>query len=57
MDVDHGDDFTDECVCACLLSHVQFFATPWTVAHQAPLSMELLKQEYWSRLSFPTPSQ
>ena len=29
------------CVCVCyLLSHVQLFATPWTVAHQAPLSME-----------------
>ena len=28
MDVDHGDDFTDECVCACLLSHVQFFCDP-----------------------------
>ena len=31
-----------------------FFATPWTVAHQAPLSMEFSKQEYWSRLPFPT---
>ena len=30
-------------------------ATPWTIAHQAPLSMEFFKQEYWSRLSFPTP--
>ena len=27
-------------VCAALFSHVQLFATPWTVAHQAPLSME-----------------
>ena len=30
-------------------------ATPWTVAHQAPLSIELSRQEYWSRLPFPTP--
>ena len=31
------------------LSHVWFFATPWTVAHQAPLSMAFSRQEYWSR--------
>ena len=31
------------------------FVTPWTVAHQAPLSMELPRQEYWSGLPFPTP--
>ena len=31
-----------------LLSHVQFFATPWTLACQVPLSMELSKPEYWS---------
>ena len=30
------------------LSHVQFFATPWTVACQFPLSMEFSRQEYWS---------
>ena len=29
--------------------------TPWTVAHQAPLSMGLSRQEYWSGLSFPPP--
>ena len=28
---------------------------PWTVAHQAPLSMEFSRQEYWGRLPFPTP--
>ena len=38
-----------------MLSHVQLFAAPWTVAHQAPLSMEFSKQEYWSGLPFPTP--
>ena len=38
------------------LSHVQFFVTPWTgVAHQAPLSMGLSRQEYWSGLPFPPP--
>ena len=36
------------------LSHVWFFATPWTVAHQAPLSMVFPRQEYWSGLPFPS---
>ena len=31
------------------------FVTPWTVAHQAPLSMGFLRQEYWSGLPFPSP--
>ena len=31
------------------------FVTPWTVAHQAPLSMEFSKQESWSGLPFPSP--
>ena len=30
-------------------------ATPWTVAHQAPPSMEFSRQEYWSGLPFPSP--
>ena len=37
------------------LSPVQLFATPWTVAYQAPLSMEFSRQEYWSGLPFPSP--
>ena len=37
------------------LSHVQLFGTPWTVAHQAPLSMGFSRQEYWSGLPFPSP--
>ena len=37
------------------LSCVQLFATPWTVAHQAPLSMGFSRQEYWSGLPFPSP--
>ena len=31
------------------------FVTPWTVARQAPLSMEFSRQEYWSGLPFPSP--
>ena len=38
-----------------LFSHVRLFMTPWTVAHQAPLSMEFSRQEYWSELPFPSP--
>ena len=38
-----------------LLSHVQLFATPWTVACQAPLSMGFSRQEYWSGVPFPSP--
>ena len=37
------------------LSHVQLFATPWTVARQAPLFMEFSRQEDWSGLPFPSP--
>ena len=43
-----------------MLSHVQLFATPWTVACQAPQSMGFPRQEYWSEehwsgLPFPSP--
>ena len=38
-----------------MLSHVQLFATPWTVAHQAPLSMGLSQQEYCRGFPFPLP--
>ena len=37
------------------LSCVRLFVTPWTVAHQAPLSMGFSRQEYWSGLPFPSP--
>ena len=40
---------------AQLLHLVRLFVTPWTVAHQAPLSVGLSRQEYWSRLPFPIP--
>ena len=39
----------------CALSGVQLFATPWTIACQAPLSTEFSKQEYCSGMPFPTP--
>ena len=51
------------CVCVCVfaharsvavLSHAQLFATLWTVALQAPLSMELSRQEYWGRIPSST---
>ena len=39
----------------CVLSHVQPFAAPWTVACQAALLMEFSRHKYWSELPFPTP--
>ena len=41
-------------ICLFVLSHVRLFATPWTVALQAPLSIEFPRQEYLSGLPFPT---
>jgi len=43
--------------CMCVLSCVQLFATPWTVTHQTPLSMEFFRQEYWSGLPFSSPGE
>ena len=40
---------------ACVLSCIQLFVSPWTVAHQAPLSVEFFRQEYWSGLPFRLP--
>ena len=42
------------CMLSCF-SRVQLFATPWTAAHQAPLSMGFSRQEYWSVLPCPSP--
>ena len=42
------------CCCVVAKSRLTFFATPWTVARQAPLSMEFTRQEYWSQLRFPS---
>ena len=43
------------CMHAQALCSVQLFATPWTVAYQAPLSMGFPRSEYWSGLPFPSP--
>ena len=37
------------------LSHVRLLVTPWTTAHQAPLSMKFSRQEYWSRYLLHSP--
>ena len=42
-------------ILCCHFRHVGLFATLWTVAFQAPLSMEFSRQEYWSGLPFPSP--
>ena len=47
-------DHKESCVCApSHFSHVWLFVTPWTVAHQAPLSKGFSRQEYWSGLAMP----
>ena len=43
------------CTRAQWLSRVLLFVIPWSVACQAPLSMEFPRQEYWSGLPFPSP--
>ena len=43
--------YSESVSCSVVLNS----ATPWTVAHQAPLSMELSRQEYWSGLPFSSP--
>ena len=46
----------DVCISALRpSSHVLLIAIPWTVACQAPLSMEFSRQEHWSGLPFPPP--
>ena len=49
-----GDMQNNACMLS-LFSCVQFFVTLWTVVHQAPLSMDFSRQEYWSGLPFPSP--
>ena len=43
------------CACAHSFNCFRLFVTLWTVALQAPLSMEFSRQEYWIRLPFPPP--
>ena len=42
-------------MCVCVCSCGQLFVVPWTVAHQVPLSIAFLRQEYWSGVSLPIP--
>ena len=42
-------------VCVQMLSHVQLFGTPWTIACQSHLFMGFSRQEYWSGVPFPSP--
>ena len=42
------------CVSSVTQSYNRLFVTPWTVARQAPLSLEFSRQEYWSGLPFPS---
>ena len=51
------DQYLEKQVPACMLSHVRLFATAWTTAHQAPLSMRFPSQEHWSGLPFPPPGE
>ena len=44
-------------MCACMLSHVQLFETPWTLACKVPLFMEFSRQEYWNGSPFPPPGE
>ena len=50
-----GDLGTESVQHSWTLSRVQLFVAPWTIAHQAPLSIEFSRQEYWSGLAFPDP--
>ena len=45
---------TSKC-CACVLSHIQLYVTPWTFARQSPLSVEFTRKEYWSGWPLPPP--
>ena len=53
--VRHFPTLRNVCVCMCVLSRARLFATPWTVARQAPLSVGFSRQEYWNGLPFPSP--
>ena len=44
------------CACVCVLSCVWLRDPIWTVAHEAPPSMEFSRQDYWSGLPFPSPA-
>jgi len=52
-----GCHFLLQCMKVESFSHVQFFATPWSAALQAPLPMGFSRQEYWSGLPLPSPKK
>ena len=54
MEVSHGVFVV--CMLIVCFNCIQLFATLWTVAHQAPLSMGFSWQEHWSRLPCPPPA-
>ena len=52
-----GQSVWVQCVCVCVCVCIQSCPTlfnPWTLTHQAPLSIEFFRQEYWSGVLFPT---
>ena len=55
----HIDDifYSNKIVCVCSVTQLclTLSVTPWTAAHQAPLSMAFSRQEYWNCLQFPIP--
>ena len=44
-------------LCGLVIKSCTSLVTLWTVTHQAPLSMEFSRQEYWSGLPFPSPGE
>ena len=44
-------------LCVCILNFIPLFATQWTVAHHAPLSVGFPRQEHWNGLPFPSPGE
>ena len=55
ISIDTEKDFDKVSLSLKSLSQVRLFATPWTVAYQAPPSMGFSRQECWSGLPFPSP--
>ena len=52
------EGYSIKCCSCCLVAVLSdSLVTPWTVAHQASLSMRFFRQEYWSGLPFPSPGE
>ena len=52
---DESSKIKRKCVCACMHAQSWLTANSWNIARQAPLSMEISRQEYWSGLPLPPP--